>query len=432
MSADWQPRDWMTPYPPPLGDDAYHGVLGEIVRTFAHQTEADPVGILASALVGVGNLLGPVPAMEISGKLHPARFYALLVGPTASRKGTAQGVADAVFTVAAPAWRKGRRSGGLSSGEGLIRAVRDETRGKEAVRDPRTKVVLEYQEVITDAGEPDKRLMVVEEEFGRALRSMQRDGNTLSEVLRGAFDGEGLGTLTKEALRATGAHISIAGHITPPELRQLARAVDLVNGLFNRFLFFAVRRVRLLPRAGRLDPARVEYVGKLLGQIVEDATAKGPDWRLDFDEPAYTLYERAYPLLTRERDGALGGILSRGEVLVRRLALLYAALDLADAITLAHLKAALAVWRFSEDTAVGLFGAGTGDTIMDTILVALAERPRTQTEISNVFAGHREGLVDTLEMLEERDLIRRDLVPTKGRARTVWSLKRAGEGAVGA
>jgi hypothetical protein len=429
MTDQWQPRDWMTPYPAPLGEDAYHGVLGDIVRGLAHQTEADPVGILASALVATGNLLGPAPAMEVSGKAHPARLFALLVGPTASRKGTAQGVADAVLTMAAPAWRRERRAGGLSSGEGLIRAVRDEVAGVEAVRDPKTKTILEYQRVVTDAGVDDKRLLVVEEEFGRALRAMQRDGNTLSEVLRGAFDGEGLSTLTKEALRATGAHISIAAHITPHELRQLARAVDLVNGLFNRFLFFAVRRARLLPRAGMLDRARVEYLGKLLGQIAEDAAAKGPDWRLDFDEAAYTLYERAYPALTREREGVLGGIISRGEVLVRRLALLYAALDLADAVGPAHLRAALAVWRYSEDTAIGLFGAGTGDTVMDTILAALAERARTQTEITNLFGRNIPLLDDTLELLEERGHIRRELVPTRGRPRTVWSLVRADQGA---
>ena len=47
------------------------------------------------------------------------------------------------------------------------------------------------------------------------LKVTKRQDNTLSAILRNAWDGKTLETLSKTApARATGAHISIIGHIT--------------------------------------------------------------------------------------------------------------------------------------------------------------------------------------------------------------------------
>jgi hypothetical protein len=43
-------------------------------------------------------------------------------------------------------------------------------------------------------------------------------------------------------LKATGAHISIIGHITKDELRARLTRTDMANGLANRFLFCLVKR----------------------------------------------------------------------------------------------------------------------------------------------------------------------------------------------
>ena len=103
--------------------------------------------------------------------------------------------------------------GGLSSGEGLIWAVRDkiiqlERQGKGAAA--------ERVEVEVDPGVTDKRLYILESEFAGALAVMKRGGNTLSRVIRDGWDRGDLATLTKNSpARATGAHISIVGHISP-------------------------------------------------------------------------------------------------------------------------------------------------------------------------------------------------------------------------
>jgi hypothetical protein len=47
------------------------------------------------------------------------------------------------------------------------------------------------------------------------MKVLAREGNTLSPVIRNAWDGKTLQTLAKNSpLRATGAHIGIVGHIT--------------------------------------------------------------------------------------------------------------------------------------------------------------------------------------------------------------------------
>lgn len=414
----WQPVDWITPYPEPLNDAAYHGILGELVRRLAPQTEADPVAILACALAATGNVLGRGRWAEVGGKLHHARLNVLLVGPTASRKGTAQSVVNAVHGVAAPGWVRGRVVSGLSSGEGLIAQVRDEQKGQEPIKEKGR--IVGYQEVVTDPGVADKRLLVVEEEFGRTLRVLARDGNTLSPVLRDAWDGNPLTVMTKHPTHATDSHISVAGHITPDELRALLRAGDAANGLVNRWLIFAVRRTRHLPRGGALDRADVEYLGNYLGGIYEESADH--HGRREYDRDAYALWEQVYPELSRDREGLAGAATSRAEAQVLRLALLYALLDAAPAIQLPHLRAALAVWRYCEDTTFCLFGAATGDPVIDTILAALQRGPLSQTEISNRFGRNVAALDDTLELMEERALIRRETQQTGGRPRTLWHL----------
>ena len=85
---------------------------------------------------------------------------------------------------------------------------------------------------IVDPGILDKRLFVIEPEFAGALSVMERSGNTLSPLIRQAWDGGNLATLTRNSpLRATAPHISITGHITVDELRARLCRADRANGL---------------------------------------------------------------------------------------------------------------------------------------------------------------------------------------------------------
>ena len=95
--------------------------------------------------------------------------------------------------------------------------------------------------------------MVVEPEFASPLRVSERDGNTLSPVIRQSWDTGRLRVLTKNSpARSTGAHISIIGHVTKDELLKYLTDTEAGNGFANRFLWVAVRRSKLLPDGGRL------------------------------------------------------------------------------------------------------------------------------------------------------------------------------------
>src|SRR5262249_15896354 len=143
-----------------------------------------------------------------------------------------------------------RIESGLSSGEGVIWAVRDST--KRMVKEGKGAQANMVEEEI-DPGVSDKRLLVAESEFAGGLRVMGREGNILSRVLRDAWDRGDLGTMTKNSpARATGACISVIGHITQTELRQCLDKTEMANGFGNRILFACVRRSKRLPFGGNL------------------------------------------------------------------------------------------------------------------------------------------------------------------------------------
>jgi hypothetical protein len=94
-----------------------------------------------------------------------------------------------------------------------------------------------------DPGVKDKRLLVVEQELGAALRAFQRQGNNLSMILRKAFDGGTLEPPTKNnRIRATDPHINVVGHITRFELKELMAASEIWGGFGNRFQWVMARR----------------------------------------------------------------------------------------------------------------------------------------------------------------------------------------------
>ena len=103
-----------------------------------------------------------------------------------------------------PGWHGEKIVDGLSSGEGLIAAVRDPVHRKEPIKD-KGKVV-DYQDVMIDEGVADKRLMIQATEFGGVLKVLSREGNTLSAILRQSRDNGRLAVMTKPAFPADQLH----------------------------------------------------------------------------------------------------------------------------------------------------------------------------------------------------------------------------------
>jgi hypothetical protein len=111
---------------PNLGEAAYHGLAGDVVKALLPETEADPAALLLQYLAGFGNAVGRKPHVRRANADHYANIFVLIVGRTArSRKGTSAQDIRNVMQRADPDWLRDCVKGGISSGEGIIEKVRD-------------------------------------------------------------------------------------------------------------------------------------------------------------------------------------------------------------------------------------------------------------------------------------------------------------------
>lgn len=343
---------------------AFSGLAGDVAETIEPYSESDPVAILAQTLVAFGSLVGRGPHYRVEADEHPGRLNLALVGDTSrGRKGTAWGHVRRLFASVDESFPE-RIESGLSSGEGLIDRLRDPEEEEPTI---------------------DRRLLVVETELASTLKVIERQGNTLSPVLRNAWDGMPLSTLTRNSrLRATDTHISIIGHITTEELRQRLDATEAANGFGNRFLWLCVRRSKLLPEGAAVPQ---HAANELSMRLVHKCEAARAFRALKRDEAARKLWAEVYGDLSSSTSGLLGALTSRAEAQVTRLSVLYALLDGSDTIAETHLTAALELWRYARESVAHVFGDATGNPDADSILRALRATSEglSRTDISNLF-----------------------------------------------
>jgi hypothetical protein len=410
----------VAPWPAPLAPEALYGPAGELVHLIEPHTEADPVALLIQTLVAFGNVIGRMAHFVAEADLHFLNLFAVLVGASSKgRKGTSWGRIRTLFESLDPEWKHKIHSG-LSSGEGVIWAVRDPIEKIEPIRDKRQ--ITGYQKVITDEGVEDKRLFVLESEFASTLRVLGREGNTLSALIRQAWDRGDLQVLNKNSpARATGAHISIIGHITRNELRRYLDTTEAGNGFANRYLWPCVRRSKSLPEGGNLN--EIDFM-PVLSQLKEAIAVARTTSRMTRDEKARTLWYDVYDELSEGKPGLLGAVTSRAEAQVMRLACIFALLDCEKVIRGPHLEAALALWRYCEESARFIFGDSLGDPVADEILRSLRKTPEgmTRTELRDLFNRHRTGreIDRALTSLSEQGLAYPRTEGTEGRSAERW------------
>jgi hypothetical protein len=412
-------------YPGPLWPAAFHGLAGEIVRRIEPHTEADSAALLFQFLAAFGNLIGHDHYIVADGARHYLNLYGVLVGRSSKgRKGTSWNHNANLMERVDPEWRQNCISNGLSSGEGLIWAVRDPIEETKPIRE-KGRYTGEYETYIANHGEDDKRLLVIESEFANVLKVMTREGNTLSPVIRSAWDCGDLKTIVKNSpAKATGAHISIVGHITQEELCRLLTQTESANGFANRFCWLAVKRSKCLPDGGAIDTVNFDDVVAKLQSTVNFAK--------DFveirrDPEAKMLWHDVYPRLSEAQPGISGAVIGRAEAQVMRLSAIYALLDKSHLICPQHHEAAMALWRYCEQSAKWIFGTSTGDRNADKILRALrhAQAGMTKTEISvEVFNRHASSaeIDEALRLLHGLHMISYQTEATGGAPLHRWFL----------
>jgi hypothetical protein len=295
------------------------------------------------------------------------------------------------------------RPGGLSSAEGLISAVRDD-----------------------DEGVGDKRLLCIESEFGRVLRNMQRQGNTLGDLIKQAWDGGDLHTLTKDnPLTASNPHICIVGHITQDELSALLTHGNIYGGLGNRFLWCCIRRNGKKPHPKRMpDDTVAELAGRFRRAFEHARGINVVGWA---DQCVMRQWAAAYHDLSEGGHGVFGAMTGRAEAQVLRLAMVYALLDEKPQIESIHLEAALALWDYCEKSARYLFGQD--DPIAEAAAKvmkhfdSIPDAQMSRTELGTLLGRDTKLKDKVISRLLGSGLIDSIEEKTKGRKRTLYSKK---------
>lgn len=431
----WRVRDWLglsTPvriadvaeaplWPAPPAAEAFYGLAGKIVRMIEPSTEADPAALLVQMLVSFGNVIGRGAHCRVESDYHHSNEFAVLVGRTSkARKGTSWGRISRLLEQADETWMTERVASGVSSGEGVIWAVRDPIRTRERIRE---KGQVRFEDVEKDPGIEDKRLLIYEPEFANVLKQTERQGNTASVLLRQAWDGSKiLRTMTKNSpARSTDAHISVVGHITADELQRYLSLTETANGFANRFLFVCTERSKLLPEGGYVNQSAWDAVCAELVSAVTFAKSAG---ELKRDEEARELWAHVYGELSDGKPGLAGALLARAEAHVLRLALLYALLDKSPTIRAIHLLAGIAIWDYCDRSVKFVFGDSLGDPVADELLRLLrgCKGGMTRTEIRDYFQRNASAdrIGKALGLLLQQKLARREQEQTGGRPSERW------------
>lgn len=417
-----------SPWPSPPPDAVYQGVAGEIVRAIEPHSEADPLAILGQFLVAVGNLLGRKPHWFFESTRHTQNLFLCVVGDSSkARKGTSWDHVRRILLKVDETWVRSRIKTGMSTGEGVIAQVHD-----AITRTGKNGEQIEVMPAVLD-----KRVLFVESEFGGTLINMSREGNNLSSVLRQAWESDHLALASKNnPMISTGAMVSVIGHITQEELHRRLTSVEAANGFGNRFMWVCAKRSKMLPHGGRIHTVNFEPFIARLRDVLEFVSFELDEVPYIRDAAANQLWEESYDWLTTSKPGLLGSMISRSEPQVMRLAVLYAILGCDKMVRRHHLEAALAFWRYCEESARYIFGDTLGDPDSEAVLKALdkaGESGLTRTQINRqCFSGHKGAreLDKILVGLARLGLIDPPSAPSgdgaakSGRRRNAWTKKR--------
>jgi len=387
--------------PPTLAHPALYGLAGLAVRSLAPHTEADPAAILLQFLAAFGNLVGPAPHCIVGSTRHGLNLFVVLVGESSkARKGTSWRQLSSLFTEVDSLWAAHCVTTASPTANGIIRALRDQQ--------PAT----------------DRRLFLLSEEFASLLHVLGQRTGQLSPLLRCAWDGGDLCAHDgHRPLQATGAHISMVGHVTQSELAHHLSRTEALNGFANRCLMISVRRSKSLPEGGSLPPEERAAVAREVRRALDWAHSQtGIVFRRT--PAARELWNDCYPALSQGRPDVYGAATSRAEAQVLRLSAIYAALDCSPLVEACHLQAALAVWDYCLASARLFFDDSPVDPTAQRIGEALDAAPEglTKTQIRGLFHGHvsTERIDLALEQLSGLGLISRRTAAGRGRSSTFW------------
>ena len=404
---------------PDLPEEAMPGWIGKFVKLACKDSEAHPSAVLIALLLRFcAEILGPY--VRIGDAKHRARTNAVIVGATSrARKGTSFKPVEVLFDGLENCARVS--PGPLSTGEGLVEAVRDE----RCEFDTKKQI-----EVIVDPGVTDKRLFVFDEELANALASIHRKDNALSGVIRRLHDDGNVEPLIRHnKYKTTGAHVVILTNITTLELTSNLDKVQMTNGFANRFLWLLVHRTKNVSLPPPFPAEELEHFRNIVAECIEAARGLG---EMYLSEEAQNLYTEVYDELTTEYPGFAGAIVGRSEAHVVRLALIYALAAGHSKVETQDLLAALALVKTSNESVFIIFkdndDVNQGDKRKDKILKALSSAPKNELSKSGIYAVFNRKIssseVDKVmqDLVSSKDVIIMPVKKTGGADKTIYKL----------
>jgi hypothetical protein len=222
-------------------------------------------------------------------------------------------------------------------------------------------------ESVTVPGVPDKRLCIHEGELASIFVLAGKPESRADIVLRDGWDGKPLRNVVKgrgkdgfsNSAKCEEPYLSISADTTIHELRQKMPVGADENGFGNRFLYVYVYRVKLCPQGSpELDWSQeiVEFQ-----QVVK--FARGVK-HVSMSKRARQWWNDNYSKFEQEGPGGLAGkMTTRAAAHIRRLAMLYALIDLTDEIDLEHFQAAEKLRNYCEESAMFIFGGVTKEQL---------------------------------------------------------------------
>lgn len=349
-----------------IDDKAYFGFMKDFIEALSKETEASPVAIYLQFLIAFGNAAGRRSYIATGATPHFPNEYLLIVGNTSkARKGTSWDFVRRIFKDFEVDWDYKNIKSGVVSGEGIVHHIRDANMN---LKEP-------------DLGVDDKRMLIMESEYASILKVMKRESNTVSPVIRDAWDGKPLGTLAKNTpTKCLAPHVSIIGHITENEFKKYLTGTEIANGFINRYLIAKIARHQLLPEGGLYDCIDLSPFREPLQNAFNFIKT---EQRLIKSKRAIEYWASIYSDLGRDKDGIIGAITARSEAHVLRLSMILALLSSTPSIEPEHIESALMIWKYCEGSCIDLFSETGKETRVDKVYKALVKAPEglTRTQI---------------------------------------------------
>jgi hypothetical protein len=183
------------------------------------------------------------------------------------------------------------------------------------------------------------------EEFAAFLSHARWSGSTLLEFITETFDCPAVWSrdYRKKPIVLMRPTPTILTATTPEWFWKYAKAEDFFGGFGNRFLFLSGLKKKPIPDPVQPDSELLEAVKERLQQLVQIEA-----WQMEWTPRAEKEWKKFYVEFEgRDRRGLLGASVKRIHVYVRKLAMLYGALENVREIDVDPLRAAIEVGLYA-------------------------------------------------------------------------------------